>query len=265
MESTLSLAKKDIDAEIGAYLGWGRGALFNEPEWSAEKKSTIKATRESGLRQFYHPPPQQGVAYDWSFLRPTVSVTVASGTQTLELPDDFGGLEGRISITGDNNNFLPVEVVGEGRLRNFFAAFPDATGRPEYAAVRPKKMANADKGQRQELYIYPETDAEYTLNFQYYLLPNALSGDRDYAYGGMAHAETILESCLAIAEQRLDNKIGVHSTKWMERLAASINHDRKLKQQAFGYNGDNSDYRFSPRGHRLMHMDQTVTLAGQEP
>lgn len=264
MESTLSLRRKDLEAEVAANLGWGRGAEFGQTAWDARKQLALESFVKSGLRQFYFPPPQNGIQYDWSFLKPTATIIFASGASTMELPDDFGGLEGQITIHGDNNHFYPVSISGEGVIRQLYSGFPDATGRPQYAAARPKRMPTGETGQRQELYIYPTADDDYTLNVPYYLLPNALDGTREYAYGGMAHAETILESCLAIAEQRLDDKVGIHTGKFMERLAASINHDRRNKQQAFGYNRDCSDERATGVYPRFW-QDQTVTLAGQAP
>ena len=53
-------------------------------------------------------------------------------------------------------------------------------------------------------------------------MPDYLSTPFPYAYGGAEHAETILESCLAVAELRLDDMAGPHNQQFMARLAASI-------------------------------------------
>jgi hypothetical protein len=77
----------------------------------------------------------------------------------------------------------------------------------------------------------------------YYVLPAMLTSGVPYPYGGATHAETILESCLAVAEQRLDDSAAVHSSKYRMCLEASVMADRRHRPQLLGYNGDRSDGR----------------------
>lgn len=186
--------------------------------------------------------PVSQAGYDWSFLHPTASVTLVAGQSTLPLPDDFGGIEGRISVTfGGQGCFAPVDEIGEGLVRQAYSENPAATGRPMGVSVQQLKGTTVNSGQRSQLYVFPNPDSPYVLSFQYYLLPDATDGTRPYAYGGANHTETILESCLSIAEERLDDMQGVHHSKWLERLMASIVADRKMKPQKIGYNRDRSD------------------------
>src|SRR5438552_16657040 len=100
-EPTLSLAIDDLRGEVGFFLGFGRGAPKGDATWTTQQLATIDSAVASGLRQFYFPPPVEGQAssYDWSFLKPIVTLAVASQTRTTPLPDDFGGLEGRINLS----------------------------------------------------------------------------------------------------------------------------------------------------------------------
>ncbi len=120
---------------------------------------------------------------------------------------------------------------------------PERVGRPELAALQPLKGTGHNKGQRFQLYVWPTADADYGLSFTYYVNPDALTDSFPHHMGGMAHGETVLESCLAVAEQRLDDKSNVHSMKFRERLAASVSLDRRSKPQSLGYNRDRSDLR----------------------
>jgi hypothetical protein len=71
------------------------------------------------------------------------------------------------------------------------------------------------------------------------VLPDKLSTTKPYPLGGMVHAETIKESCLAIAEQNSDDTEGLHKNKFYERLIASIDHDKTMNGvRNYGYNGD---------------------------
>ena len=236
MESNLSLTYQNLVDEVAQFLGYSTS--------NATQQSVIDSIVRSGLRQFYFPPPTDGASgvYDWSFLKPTATLNFASGASVIPLPDDFGGIEGQLTVsTSDSTVFWPVPIVGEGQVRQCYSAYPEATGRPAAAAIRPIKGTTPTAGQRFELYLHPTADAAYTLQVTYYILPDYLTGATPYAYGGAMHAETILESCLAIAEQRLDDASAVHSAKFQERLAASIGLDRRKKPQTLGYNRDRSD------------------------
>jgi hypothetical protein len=262
LESTLSLAYADLLGEVGLFLGYGRGAAFGDPPWSTPMQNAIESCVRSGLRQFYFPTAVEGGSpYDWSFLKPVATLSLAATKTTLPLPDDYGSFEGQITIsTPAGNQYWPVNLVGIGQVYAAQARKPTTTGRPEICCEEPVKGTSPTQGQRFQLRFWPAADTAYTLQFQYYLLPEALSGSSPFTYGGMAHAETILESCLAIAEQRLDDSSTVHSMKFQERLLASIGVDRRSKPQTLGYNRDQSDC-FN-RGRNRVYGQNGITYKG---
>ncbi len=263
-ESTLSLTFAELKARISSFMGWGLGPDYGGPDWNSDQKFQLQGMVSSALRQFYYPPPLEGerVSYDWSFLRPTCTMTFAANTQTMELPDDFGGFEGRITLVPNSTQtWTPIDLFNEGMVRQRYVEFPASTGFPEMAALVWHKGTTATTGQRAQLLIWPQADKDYPLNFQYYVLPDYLNNAFPYHLGGMAHAETILESCLATAEQKLDDSATVHSLKFKERLAASINIDRKMKPQRLGYNRDNSDL-VAARGDMLRWNFPPISFQG---
>lgn len=249
-EPTLSLGYQDLLAEVGSFLGWGRGAAFGETAWTSTQQAQLESVVRSGLRQFYYPPPVGGMAgegpYDWSFLTPLATLTLPDAQATLTLPDDFGGVEGRVTVStpgGSGTSWWPLDAVGLGTVIQNQATMPTTTGRPCVCCVEPTKGTAGLQGQRFQLRVWPTPDQEYTLQLQYRVNPDALTAALPYVYGGGQHSETVLQSCLAVAEQRLDDARGVHQARWEERLLASIGLDRKLKPQKLGYNGDRSDLR----------------------
>lgn len=264
-ESTLTLKKSDFEAKVGIFLGW-TGTPAN---WSDLQKERLKDSVDSGYRQFLMPTADaNGSSHDWSFLRPVLSLDLTSGSRTVALPDDYGSLEGTITVTTTSSaSFWPVQVTLEGRLREMYARLPSATGRPQWAAEVPLKGTTGQKASRYELMIYPEADEDFTLEVAYYLLPEALTDSNPYCYGGMQHSETILESCLAIAEERINNiENGVHGSKFRERLAASIAIDRRNKAELIGYNGDRSDARsLGYWSWREKYLTDRVTYYGVMP
>lgn len=267
-ESSLSLRYIDLKAAAGLFLGWGRGSDFGDVAYDTRKSSLLDQMVRSGLRQFYFPAPTEknGVSYEWSFLRPSTTLTLASGAQSIDLPDDFGGFDGPLYVSNDTGtNGLPVEITGMARVRQARVLTSDSTGRPVLAAVDPVKGTTAGRGQRHTLEVYPLADAAYTLYGAYHIHPEALSGDRPYAYGGPQHAETIQAAVIAAAELYLDDTKSVRKDLFMERLATSISQDRKLKPQVQGYNGDRSNRKYGSSIWGRQHGDAPITYNGQTP
>lgn len=248
---------KELKARVGSFLGWGRGADYGDRAWSDQEQFEIDGIVGSGLRKFYRPVPlpNESSSYEWSFLKPVASLTLASGASTVALPDDYGGVEGQIAVsTSGSTAWLPVDFGPIGDVYNAEAQYPTTTGRPLMACVEPIKGTTAKKGQHSQLRIWPIADQAYTLRFPYYVNGNVLTTANPYPLGGAQHAETVLESCLAVAEKRLDNNATVHTMEFMQQLAASISVDRQQKPQVYGYNGDMSMYRrqrYGPAAGRM--------------
>jgi len=306
-ESTLSMGYAEYRAELGDYLGYGR----TTGNWSAAQITQVQAHMDSGLRQFYSPPPlpTKPRGHQWTFLHPvttiatvaaysTGTVTSASAVVTLtggtfpswaatngtlvvdstehsiasrdgdtqitldsapssafsadsytlnhdgnyDLPDAFGSIESRFTFDAADNKYEPLRVVNEEQIRNMRQR-PSADSWPRYAAIRPKATTGS-AGLRFEVMFWPTPNAAYTLSYAYTALPGKLTTSLPYPLGGMLHAETILASMLAAAEQRANGEKGIMWNTFMERLGASIVIDGKATTASFlGYNGDASDRR----------------------
>lgn len=265
MESTLSVPKSELEAEIARFFGYPS----DPDDWSDRQRDAIVSIRKSGERQVYYPPQLPGAAgaYDWSFLKPIGSFTLEASASSVLLPDDFGQPEGECVVVrpGGTACIGSLRFGGIGTVIQRQAQFPDTTGQPQILCLEPLKGTATDAGQRSQLRVWPTADQAYTLRFQYYIHPNALSDNRPYTYGGMAHAELFIESCLAVAEQRLDDAMGIHTQKFMERLAASMSLDRRNKPQLTGYNGDRSDGLSLDRRRNMHGWGPTITFNGIEP
>lgn len=264
-ESTLSLSIDDLKAEIGHFLGYGRGTTFSEPAWTTVQTNNITAVLKSGLSQVYTPPPiRPGEAsHNWSFLRPYASISITSGNATVALPDDFGGFEGPLKISSSSamGRFWIIPVVNPALMEHYAQSQPDRTGQPMYAAEYVIGGTTATEGTRSNLKVFPIPDANYTLRAQYKVLQDALTGALPYPAGGSEHAELFKASVLAAAELQLDDMPGPRFAFFMQRLEASVHADRKRKGELVGYNGDRSDWRFSPEDVRRVYASP-VTYNG---
>ena len=167
-----------------------------------------------------------------------------SGATSCVLPDTFGSFEGTLTIvTTVSTVAQPWKITweNEGRIRERYAVTPEIIGPPMYVCPIPINGTTGTQGQRFELLVFPMADQDYMLRGTFYINPNCLSDAFPYVLGGAQHAETFLESCLAIMEERLDDQSAVHTRSFQKRLAASISIDRRGRPQRIGYNQDSSD------------------------
>ena len=171
------------------------------------------------------------------------------------LPDEHAGFTSDISFSESDNSYYSIERTSANRIlslrqQNLGQISPSA--RPLYAAEVPirasdtrafRTSGNAVRGLRYELHVWPGPNGTFTMHATHNELQDTTSMN-DFPMGGMAHGETILASCLAAAELKVEDKKGIHWQTYMERLRASVHRDRvQFTPSKFGYNGDKSDSR----------------------
>lgn len=160
-----------------------------------------------------------------------------------DLPDDFGGISAGAFTYPPASGRASVPLTSDHSLRSARQRSGLQVGAPRLCSVRPKAKETAT-GTRWEVAWHPIPDAEYDLTYRMNVLPDALVASTNiHPYGGSAHAETILESCLSIAETMApDNKRDLHQRLFMERLAASVMLDRQASEpDTYGICEDRSD------------------------
>jgi len=179
-----------------------------------------------------------------------------------DLPDDFGGHEGNM-IFPEGSNKPNIRIIGEGKIRSLRAGTTSRTY-PQFAAIRPKKQTVTTTGQRFEIMFFPIPAVTDTLSYKMLVLPELLvTATITHPYGGAMHSETILASCLAVAEEQEDEKRGVKWQVFLDRLAASVQIDRRMiSADHFGYNRDNSDSAYAS-GSRRHPQTFLVTYNGE--
>lgn len=185
------------------------------------------------------------------------TVTAAAGTEyeiqrwQYTLPDDFGAfIEPTLAFAPSDEQQFPVRLTGPGEIYALRQNDDWTTySQPVMAAVN-SLSSDQTTGQRNELLVFPTPTSPGTLIGTYTILPLAITDSAPYPLGGQPHAETLRESCLAVAEVEKTGKFGAHRELFMQRLAASIAYDRKTTtKQYFGKNLDHSRGD-GPRQHR---------------
>lgn len=233
-ESQLSLDYTYLCSRVGDYLGYNDDPdLFTE-----QQQKDVDVAIEDGIRSWYTPPrlPGSSYAHQWSFLKTLSQITTAADVSEYELPAEFGGIEGRLTVLSSSDSHLPIQLVHEGVIRAMFSAQPGAKGRITHASIEHLPAGRT----RHRLLVFPKADAAYVLQFRMLIHGPKLSTDYPYPFGGVQHSQTILESCLAAAERFRGDMDGHHRAAFYERLAASVEVDKQQRPEYTSYMADPS-------------------------
>ncbi len=133
-----------------------RGWTTTVADWTAANTLHFAEALKRGCNRFWFPamvsevyrrkagqpletvdPEKQVDHYEWSFLRKAGSITLATGTSSYTLPDDFGG-----SVIDESVNFaagqgkVNLAKIDAGTIASMRST-ENATGVPKYYALRP--------------------------------------------------------------------------------------------------------------------------------
>ena len=194
---------------------------------------------------------------------------------TYALPATFAGIEGTIAYdsffgTDPQRSDMTIEVTDITRLRDKFQYLDDRDDKPLAAAVFTTGAGSTSSatGTGYRLQIYPIPDAAYRLRYQMVNEPDLLNSGSEVPLGGSLHAETILASCLSIAEQSIfPNSPHRYREAFIARLRASVELDRSAyTTENLGYNGDPSDHKFTDANFKriLRRPDVSVSVNGTQ-
>lgn len=230
----LDLTYADIFKRVAESLGLGFSAVSAV---GTDDKTRIDSYIQDGLRQFYFRAvlPNESSPHQWSFLHPAATITLLTNDYDYALPTDFARVQGSTLSWAVGENNRPLVRISEERLRHLLG-HDNTAGLPQYFAVRALTTSSPDSKTSHELLVYPRPSATYNskvLTYRYHLEPSHLGGtlgndDDEYPLGGAVHADTVLASCLAIAELNDSHARGPRWEQYQERLAASVAFDRDL-------------------------------------
>lgn len=148
----------------------------------------------------------------------------------------------------DVNIFYNIDM-GKGPLKNVNSQYMhnlaqhqtgNHIGWPAMFSVEPMSWDQA--AQTWHVRFYPFANQATAMRLRMRLAPDGLTNTGDVPLGGVAHYETIVASCLAVAEEFADTPSSKYRELFLQRLAASVMADRTgMYASNLGYNGDNSD------------------------
>jgi hypothetical protein len=251
--NSLVVSYSDLVKAVKRFLGL-TGTLAAGPA------EVVDAIIQSGTRQFYFPPAVQGVepAFEWSFMKPSTTLDVVSGTRVYQLPNAFGRLSGNMFFDTSDSLRHSIVLVSEHRI-NTLIQQSDETGAPAFASISAQQSMG-QHGQLHSATFFPMPDKAYTLHFAYSAYTGKLSLSNQFPLGGPRFAELVLESCLAVAEQRENDERGLHTERFERLLVAAVAEDKRDGASHFGQMG--SGEWSSVRVDRV-HRNGEVTYKGQ--
>ncbi len=162
---------------------------------------------------------------------------------------DLGGAE----IVGTDSQISYTYNYGKKALKHvnsqYIKRLSESTavqhiGYPEYFSIEPHTWpaSNDQSVQDFRIAVYPFPQVAMSLHMHAKYAPQALSNANDQPLGAPSHSETIVVSCLAIAEEFGDTPSSQYRELFMQRLAASVMSDRTgMYAGNLGYNKDESD------------------------
>jgi hypothetical protein len=222
---TLGVTKKMLMQLIGRTLQIGPHAKT----WTHAERSKVVNLLKAGLRRFYTPSvlPGERHAHRWSFMAPTFAVTLTAEQYSYLMPDGFCGVRGDIHYAAGTNRTLPkIRHTSVERVLAILAESSGSYSEPLCAAFRVRPRLAETAPTQWEMLIAPAPSGGEQLVIPFEISPMALSDDDALPLGGQPHAQTIIEACLAEAELEMGSPKPIHLQLFMERLQASVSHDR---------------------------------------
>lgn len=212
----LTLTYSDLYTKVSNFLGLT--ATSTAP--TGTNLTTCQDIVARGLRQFLYPiDMRNGKLHEWTFMDKLATLTTSSGKWKYALPDDFSELQ---SILFFDTNELqpPLKRRDKEQIINMRSDVV-STEWPQYFAVVPCTY-DPEIGTMYELWLYPNPDGAYVLNYWYKFDPIKLSATTDLVVGGVRAVEAILETCLAVAEIQEDDNTSTHHQKEAQRLVQTL-------------------------------------------
>ena len=158
--------------------------------------------------------------------------------------DEIVGTDSQISYTYNYGKKALKHVNSQYIKRLSESTAVQHIGYPEYFSIEPHTWpaSNGQSVQDFRIAVYPFPQVAMSLHMHAKYAPQALSHVNDQPLGAPSHSETIMVSCLAIAEEFGDTPSSKYRELFMQRLAASVMSDRTgMYAGNLGYNKDESD------------------------
>ncbi len=182
MESSLSYTFQDLYLDVLEYSGVGRDTT--DTDIIAKAKRRVN----DAYRKF--------LVLDWEFLTKFTTLNIISGTDTYELPDNFGVMRTPFKCSPNTVYKNPEETVVSKIWE--MKMYSPQYGTPIYYTF--KSDYDVSRGVRTSVVFYPIPNQGIIYNYSYKLITNELVNDGDIPFCPPNLSHVIREFCLAEVE-----------------------------------------------------------------
>ena len=212
----MQLTLGDVQQAVSDYLGLGLTPTGDD----LDKVNNIIYR---GYRNFLSAVnPRTNKSHTWSWLRKEAELSFESGVWTYDLPTDFKRMYRKV-IYSPNDRYPPIARVSVGQVMEY-RMWQEAASYPILCAVQAGEYT-VDAAQTKQLIVAPTPSQEYTVNYTYVMNPEFPTEESHYFVGDAQISEAILQSCLAIAEQQEDERMGVQTNLYVQIVNRMVQDD----------------------------------------
>lgn len=216
----MTLSYNDLRIRVSNFLGSTSPGVAP----TGTDLTTVDGIIDRGIRQFLYPIDMKyRTPHEWSFIKQPWSFSTVSGQWKYALPIDFSDL--LTEFSHDSSQALQPLIKRSAQQIKEMRSYSMTTGWPMYYAVVPQRY-DIEIGTAYELWLYPNPSQAYTFSCFYRVDPVKLSATTDLVIGGISVIESILETCLGVAELQEDNNTSTtHQAKAVELIQTAIRFD----------------------------------------
>ena len=164
-------------------------------------------------------------AYAWSFLRRRISLSLATGESSFELPGEAIDPMARLSVTTDTTSEQRIPLIDLDAAKRFYATTD--TGQPAYAYLGMKAAGLDPNSKVYVCYLVPAADQAYTIYVDgYFYLPDFTDDNQDNRWT-IDYPDMIREYVMLRFRKHRNEyeKAQFHIAEYDRLLQAAIRHD----------------------------------------
>jgi hypothetical protein len=169
----------------------------------------------------------------WSWLIKEATLQLEAGKDTYLLPEDFDDLHRTFMYTMNTGRYGAITKTSMNKLM-MEKSYNAENSWPLMCATHPETVSKT-VDQNKKVIFWPAPTGVYQLNYSYVCEPPKPTVATDLFLGNALTDETLLQVCLAVAEQESDEIVGVQSQLADNQVQALILKDTNDAPDTVGY------------------------------
>jgi hypothetical protein len=205
------------------------------PTWAADGELSVGSGDYAGRRFSVNTRDGSAqITLDDTTISQATAVTFVLAKLAYDFPDDYVGMTSQGFTFRPGASTWNNAVIRQAGMQQIDIANEKITSSntPIMFGIRVKTFSGTT---RYSAVFHPAPNAAYTLDYYYRVMPNMMTAANPRPYGGLSHSNLLLSSCLAVAEEKMNDTSGLHQAKFQQLLMAAIDLDERANTpQSFG-------------------------------